>query len=286
MRLARVIIADAPTAQVALERDGCLYDVEVLEARFATRFSPDRLANAGDFHTRVVALGGAGLDELDARLVGGDRPTEARLAPGTFVWLAPFDGERSAYLQLDGTGSDGVPIYRLANPRSVVGHDATLSFGPDETRAEARLDVGVLLGEDLARASASDVRAAVLGYALLDDWTGLDERARAEGAGRGQASARDRVTQLGPVLLTTASAEPLADLRAQLRLDERPVFDGTLGLDLERLFADIAALSEIVELRAGDLVGAGLSLARVVAPPGARVDLVAERLGRLSARVF
>lgn len=82
MRIARVLRAEDLRPIVALERDGALYDVALLEQIFGTERAPGPIAEPWDFHSRVVALAGAGLAELDDRLLAGDRPTEARLHPG------------------------------------------------------------------------------------------------------------------------------------------------------------------------------------------------------------
>src|SRR4051794_9249252 len=95
MRIARIIHESSPFPVIALERDGALYDVAELDLRFATARTRELLGGASDFFSRVVALGGAGLDELDQRLAAGYRPTEARLAPGSFLWLSPCDPDRA-----------------------------------------------------------------------------------------------------------------------------------------------------------------------------------------------
>jgi 2-keto-4-pentenoate hydratase/2-oxohepta-3-ene-1,7-dioic acid hydratase in catechol pathway len=284
MRLARVLIADAPTPQVALERDGSLYDVEALDERFDTRFAPERFANAGDFRTRAIALGCAGLDDLDARLCSGERPTEARLDKDAFVWCAPFDADRALLVELRGFGSDELPRYRIGNARSVVGHAATIALADDETRAEVKLDLGIVLREDLTRASAGEAREAILGLSILAAWTGQDELERARAAGRGDGAARDRASQLGPLLVTIDELASLRDKRAQLRIGDRVVFEGTIGTELETIAESIAALSHALDLRAGDLIGAGLDLARAEVPRGIKADLLVERLGRLTGR--
>src|SRR5262249_11803399 len=100
MRIARVLHNSSAAPLVALERDGALYSVAELDRIFETRFAPDRFPSASDFHARVVALTCAGLEELDLALKQGRRPTEARLAPGEFLWLAPCASDRAAYVEL------------------------------------------------------------------------------------------------------------------------------------------------------------------------------------------
>src|SRR5262245_1818349 len=128
MRIARVLHAPAPsleidaerapTPTIALERDGALYDVAELEGLFG---SPPRRGGDDDFHARVIALGAEGLGRLDERLLGGERPTAARLPPSEALWLPPCANERCAYVQ---AGDGDPPRWRFANARGLVGHDA------------------------------------------------------------------------------------------------------------------------------------------------------------------
>ena len=291
MRIARVLLAGSPaepaspTPIVALERDGALYAVAELDRRFGTRFSPDRFANAGDFHTRVLALGCAGLDELDDRLLAGSRPTEARLLPGTFLWLAPAATERCAYVHASPPESpDAEPRCRFGNARGLGGHDAAIPFPAREGEPGLELCLAAVLADDLSRATAGEARRAVLGYAVLDDWTARQQERRDRERGAGQARARDFATQLGPVLVTAAELGDPARLRAEVRVgDAAPEPCGTVGAHAAALLESIAFVSEQVELMAGDVVAVGPLASRPVAY-GTHVEVWIERLGRLAGR--
>src|SRR3954463_6542164 len=122
MRIARVIHESSPFPVSALERDGALYEIGELAHRLGSHGAPDLLVGATDFFARVIALRCAGLATLDERLCAGDRPTEARLRPGSFVWLPPCDIDRALYVHVEPaplSDSAGEPSYRIANARGL-----------------------------------------------------------------------------------------------------------------------------------------------------------------------
>jgi hypothetical protein len=268
----------SPLPLLALERDGALYSVGELERVFGTRFSPVRLAGACDFHTRAIALGGAGLDELDDRLRAGDRPTSARLLPGSFAWLPPCDTERALLVQL-GAYDEPVdePLHRLGDARGLVGHGCAVPFPPGESHPDFELGVAAVLRDDLQGAGPAEAERAILGYAILNGWTGRDDRAR--------PGARRVPAQLGPVLVTPDEVGDLAPLKAQARVDARTVATAGLGGWSFSLAESIAWVSRWHALRAGDVIGAGcVHGGRGEAAFGATVELQVERLGKLAGR--
>jgi hypothetical protein len=287
MRIARVLLPTSPVPVLALERDGCLYDVAELERRFDTPFAPERFPGADDFHKRVVALGCAGLDELDERLRGGDRPTEARIWPGEFLWLAPCATERVMYAQAEPVvrtdePGDGPP-YRIGNARGLVGHDAVIPFPFREEQPDLEIGVAAMLGEELRRASVDEVDRSIIGYSILSEWTARQEERR-----HGPTRARDFAPQLGPVLVTKDELRATPSPRARLRAgsgawsEVPPALPGAPSLS-----EAIAFISEHVALEAGDVVGLRIGVASaqgITIAYGATVEVSVERLGKLVGR--
>jgi 2-keto-4-pentenoate hydratase/2-oxohepta-3-ene-1,7-dioic acid hydratase in catechol pathway len=280
-RVARVIHDGSPLPVVALERDGALYDVGQLDARFGTRYAPDQIVGATDFFTRAIALRCAGLAMLDERLRAGDRPTEARILPGTFVWLPPCDAARALHVHVDPvpTQDAATPSYRLGNGRGLLGHEATVTFPAGERRPGLDLGIAAVLAEDLRRATAEEAEQAILGYAIINEWTARDEEARH----RDPARARDFAPQLGPLLVTREEIGEVARLRTQARIHGQVVANGTVGEMGAGLAEAIAYVSHRLDLQAGDLIGA-TCIAGVGVAYGAMVELLIERLGKLAGR--
>lgn len=272
MKIARLLHEDteetSPFVLLALERDGALYDVAELERAFDTPYSPERFALAGDFHTRVIALACAGLFELDERLQAGERPSAARVLPGTFSWLPPCDTERALLVELREGGA-----FRLGNARNLGGHATATPFPEGEARPAFTLALAAVLREDLVRATPAEAERAVLGYTILNGWCGRDDEARDPAASRRTAA------QLGPALVTATEVGELAGLRAQARVDGRAVESVVLeGSPAARL----AEVSRWVDLRGGDVIAVPLRAGE--APWGAPVEVLIERLGKLGGR--
>jgi hypothetical protein len=286
VRLGRVLHGSSPVPLLALERDGALYDAGELERVFGTPFSPDRLPGAADFHTRTIALGGAGLAELDERLRAGDRPTTARLLPGSFTWLPPCDTDRALLVQLAPyDASTDEPLHRLGDARGLVGHESVVPFPAaregleEETDAAFALGIAAILREDLAGAGPAEAERAVLGYTILNGWTAAAPEPRPGW------SARPVPAQLGPVLVTPGEVGELGRLKAQIRVDGKVTATASVGGWAFSLAESLAWLSQWMELRAGDVIGAGcVRGGRGAAPFDATVEVGVERLGRLAGR--
>jgi hypothetical protein len=265
---------------VALERDGALYDVAELEHIFDTRFSPERMPGAGDFHTRVIALGCAGLDAVDDRLRSGDRPTAARVLPGNFVWLAPCDTDRASFIEIapHDEPSDE-PLHRRGDARGLLGHDVVVPIPPAAGEAVYELGVAAILGENVEGASPEQAERSILGFVLLNAWAG-----RAPEKHPGWLSCPVPM-QLGPVLVTKDDLGDVSGLRAQARVDGAVVTSTSLDSATNGLATAMAWVSRWTELRAGDVIGRGSGVAaRGPVPFGGIAELVAERLGKLTGR--
>lgn len=277
MRIARIIHESSPFPVIALERDGALYDVAELDLRFATARTRELLGGACDFFSRIIALGGAGLDELDQRLAAGYRPTEARLAPGSFLWLPPCDPDRALLVHVT-RDHHGELAVRLGNARAILGHEAAAPFPHEETRPAPGLGIAAIVGDELCRATISAARRAILGVAIVNDWSARDLEER----GLGPLHCRDFATQLGPVLVTTDALLDAPILRAQIRVGSVIVAEGALADPLDALAEAVACASQLVELHAGDLVTLATPLAPIdPVAHGAPVELLIERLGKL-----
>ncbi len=280
----------APEPIVALERDGAIYSVAVLDRLHDTAFSPERFPLASDFHARVVALGGAGLAELDDALKRGERPTEARLLPGAFLWLPPCDPDRALYVQLVPTGgAEGAePAYRIGNARGLLGHEARVPFPAGEEEPDYELGVAAILGDDLRAATTAEADAAILGFTVIADWTARATERAMIAACLPISRARDFATQLGPVLVTVDEVGDVARLRTRARAGGHVLEGSPAGARRLPIAEAIASVSHSVELRAGDVISAGCVPGGSAAAHGrtvawdARVELSVERLGTLA----
>jgi hypothetical protein len=231
LQIARVQIDELATPVVALHVDGAYYDVALLEAIWHAR----AVLETTDFHARVIAARGAGLDLLYQRLAGGDRPTEARLREEDFVPLPPCDGDHAAWLALDVHGEGAEPAWSRRDARQLVG-DAQ----PVAVDAAPRVVTGiaVVLADELWRASAREAERAVLGFTLVVDWS------------------HDGAAQLGPYLTLGTRLRDLGTLGGFIELGGARQ-DVALGSARFAPAEAIAFASHHHRLMPGDVVGLG-----------------------------
>jgi hypothetical protein len=220
-----------------------LFDVALLEEHLGAAVPVH--GDPSDLRTRLVAMGGAGLRDLDQRLFAGERPRAAHLSEADAMFLPPFDpasGAAHVHVEL----SDGCAKVLLA--RAVRGHQTFLrvfseglSLGPSGA-VGVRAGIGVVLGEDLVEASEREARAAIFGTTSACFLVG------------GIASVvLGAVTLAGPLLVTTTELrvrDAVPTLTVGGRTIPLPAVDD-LGARIE---SALAALSRELSLAAGDLV--------------------------------
>ncbi|MEZ4294414.1 MAG: fumarylacetoacetate hydrolase family protein [Polyangiaceae bacterium] len=284
MRIASVLHDASPEPDgapllptLALERDGALYGVALLARAFGVR-APE-LTFAPDFHHVVVALRAAPLFDLDARLRSGERPTSARLRPGTFTWLPPCSPDRAAFFRCSSSPApaparpsrERPPSFAAGTPRTFLGHDSAVPLPLDPPAPiDVEASLAVLLADDLHRATAAEAHRAILGYTLHLAWS------------------PGHLAQLGPVLVTLDELPHAPPPRTLLRIDGAAHPTAPLAAAPFTPAESIAWISQHIPLQAGDLISTGCLRApaapRPALTPGARVDFTIERLARLAGR--
>ena len=282
MRIARVRVEWLATPMLALECDGATYDVAALEER-----DGGGMGAPVDFHARLFSLSCAGLRLLDERIRAGYRPSEARLLPGQFLPLAPCDTDRAAFVQMGPYELDcSHPVFRHRDARGLMGDGQSIPFPEQIQQPDVEPSLAVVLREDLWRATAEQAESAVLGYALVLDWTARD----------GLADWRCRGTdleagcQLGPALVSLDEVRGIAGLGVRMRVGEHEWNAGKVGDWTYSVGESLAYVSQHVELRAGDVLGAGRfrdASPSAAGPPlryGDWVSVAVERLGTLTGR--
>jgi 2-keto-4-pentenoate hydratase/2-oxohepta-3-ene-1,7-dioic acid hydratase in catechol pathway len=266
-----------------------LYDVAELDRQFDTPPSQRVPFDESNFHLRVFALRGVGLDKLDDHLRGGDRPTEARLSKCNLLWCPPSSAERALYVQIDRlprpNEQEELPRYHIGNARSLFAHQETVPFPHDEPHPEADVVIAALIGEELRSSTVEEVEDAILGYSILVRWIAPNAEKRS-----GSTHGRDFATSLGPVLVSKDEAGSLDTLRVRVRVAR----DGC-DLTQERtsswsLSEAIAFVSRHVPLMPGDFVGgepitgAREAIRELGLSFGTTLEVGVERLGKLTSR--
>lgn len=287
MRLAKILHASSPAPTLAIELEGALYLVAELDRFYRTRFAPDDFEMAGDFHTRVSALGMAGLFELEERLKSGFRPDNARVVPGSYTWLPPCDPERATYVQVDGFAAspppgDEPPGYRVASARALRGHDESIPFPIGEEKPELEVGLAAVLREELRRATADEARSAILGVTLLCDWV-----APSRGHGRWPGPSHDFASQIGPVLVTPDEVRNFVGRELRIERTDAPTLTAKVPSPRFSLSEAVAYVSQHLDLFAGDVVSIGplpIGSAPTTARYGDQVRFTLDGVGDLMGR--
>jgi 2-keto-4-pentenoate hydratase/2-oxohepta-3-ene-1,7-dioic acid hydratase in catechol pathway len=284
VRIARFLERSTSRPRVGLERDGIIYDVEALEAALGA--AVEIPGDPWDFHTRVAALGCAGLRELDGALLQGKRPATAVLPTDGVAALPPCDTDRALYVHVD-VGSRGAePAVRLGAARSIAGQDALVDLPRGEGDPAVEVGVAILVGDDLREATPREAKSAILGVSVLADWRARETEQKAPAG----ATVRGLRAQIGPVLAGIGTVPKPASLAVSVTVRDQRHELGTvadLGLSLE---AAVALASAHVDLRPGDVVGLGPLTVRAVGDRALGVgyhelvQIAIERIGTLRGK--
>jgi 2-keto-4-pentenoate hydratase/2-oxohepta-3-ene-1,7-dioic acid hydratase in catechol pathway len=302
MRLACIKISQ--TRRLALERDGDLYlAFELAQALGAPAVPRDFDALfAGDCFGTLETLA-----QLDRSLVAGNRPTVARVQPGTFAFEAPaprgcqlldfyaFEQHVATARAKRGLGVVPdwyeVPAYYRSNPRALFGHEATIPYPTTETQCDYELEFAAVLGKNVRDVTPEEATKAILGYTLFNDCTARVGQRKVMAIGLGPNKGKDFASQLGPVLVTADEIGDVAQVELTARVNGEEWSRGKFG-SAEYTFGEmIAFASQGIELAAGDVIGSGtvgggcgLELDKFL-KDGDTVELEASRVGVLRSRV-
>jgi 2-keto-4-pentenoate hydratase/2-oxohepta-3-ene-1,7-dioic acid hydratase in catechol pathway len=198
------------------------------------------------------------------------------------------------------------PTFYFTNPHSLYGPGQPVPKPALCNALDFELEVGVVLGRGGSSLSEADARAAIFGYAIVNDWSARDIQSREMQVGLGPAKGKDFATSIGPWIVTADELEPFHDLDGFLDLDCRVSVNGELiGHDrlanMNWTFPEmIAYASRDSVVVAGDLLASGTTggggcLAELWGrsgsqsppplEPGDAVSIEVEALGRLAADV-
>jgi hypothetical protein len=144
--------------------------------------------------------------------------------------------------------------------------------------------VAAVLGTELSRGGADEVRAAIFGYTLVNDW-------RARGADGGPVeSAEGLPIAIGPCVVTADEVDPQT-MFIQVKVDGEDFAKANLNGAAASLFGLISEVSQSAVLERGDAFALGpFDTHDGTEPsrqlwPGACVELAAEGIGTLRNRL-
>lgn len=104
---------------------------------------------------------------------------------------------------------------------------------PGSQLSDFELEVGCVIGSDIASVSPEQAHEAIFGYTVFNDWSARSLPAREMKMSLGPAKGKDSASILGPWLVTADEIEPYRDADGFLVLDMRvSVNDFEIGHDL------------------------------------------------------
>lgn len=156
--------------------------------------------------------------------------------------------------------ADSEPYIFLKTVESVVGPGTTVVVPPQVSRPDWEVELGVVLGRSGKNVAVADAHAMIAGYTIVNDVSARDRTRRSDFPFshdwfRGKSF--DSFTPLGPVFVPRDCLGDPHDIRLGLKVNGETMQDGNTSEMIFNIYEQIAYLSTILELRAGDLIASG-----------------------------
>ncbi len=182
------------------------------------------------------------------------------------------------------------PFFFAKLPNTVVGPDAPIPYPPRTRQLDWEVELAVVVGRRLARATEAEIMPAVFGYTLLHDVSARDVQFKDNQITLGKNF--DGFCPLGPWIVAAAAMPRPDRVRLVTRVNGETVQDGTTADWLFPLPRLLSFLSHVMTLEPGDVVStgtpAGVGLFRKpqrFLQPGDSVEIEAEGIGILRNHV-
>ncbi|WP_249340048.1 fumarylacetoacetate hydrolase family protein [Sphingopyxis sp. L1A2A] len=156
--------------------------------------------------------------------------------------------------------ADSEPYIFLKTIESVVGPDDMVVVPPQVSRPDWEVELGVVLGRAGKSVAVADAHEMIAGYTIVNDVSARDRTRRSDFPFshdwfRGKSF--DSFTPLGPVFVPRDCLGDPHDIRLGLKVNDVVMQDGNTSEMIFNIYEQIAYLSTILELRAGDLIASG-----------------------------
>lgn len=154
-----------------------------------------------------------------------------------------------------------IPVFYFSNPYAFrgCGH---IPMTPDTEKFDFELEIAAVVGRTGSNLTVEEAEESIMGYCILNDWSGRDVQQREMTLSLGPTKGKDTSTSLGPYLVTK---EELADHRTGKGFDRQMTLSVN-GRTYSRAnwsevywsFAEmISYASRGTEVRPGDVIGSG-----------------------------
>ena len=156
--------------------------------------------------------------------------------------------------------AESEPYVFLKTVESVVGPGETVVVPPQVSRADWEAELGVVLGRSGKYVAAADAHDLIAGYTIVNDVSARDRTRRSDFPFshdwfRGKSF--DSFTPMGPVFVPRDCLGDPHAIRLGLKVNGEAMQDGNTSEMIFDIYEQIAYLSTILQLRAGDLIASG-----------------------------
>lgn len=218
------------------------------------------------------------LDGIDAEGRGGP----ARLAPVLPTKILCVGRNYAAHAAELGNDVPKEPLLFLKPPSALLGPDGTIELPSAALteRVEHEVELGVVVGARLRRASIDEARRAVFGLTCAGDITARDLQRR-DGQWT-RAKGMDTFCPVGPVVVT--GLDPRA-LTVRCLVNGQPRQEGRTADMIFSVAEVLAHASQVMTLEPGDLVLTGTPSGVGPLADGDQLTLAIEPIGAMQLRV-
>ncbi len=156
--------------------------------------------------------------------------------------------------------AESEPFIFLKTAESVVGPGDTVVVPPQVSRPDWEVELGVVLGRSGKSVAADGAHDLIAGYTVVNDVSARDLTRRSDfpfSHDWFRGKSYDSFTPLGPVFVPRDCLGDPHAIRLGLKVNGEAMQDGNTSEMIFSIHEQIAYLSTILELKAGDLIASG-----------------------------
>lgn len=184
-----------------------------------------------------------------------------------------------------------IPVYYKSGHKNIIGTEQDAHWPSFTEKFDYELELAAVIGRKGRNIKASDARAYIAGYTIMNDFSARDIQRREMKVRLGPAKGKDWCTALGPYLVTADEISDPYNLRMAARINGELWSHGTSSSMHWKFEQMIEFLSQDDTIWPGQVIGSGtvgsgcgLELDRWV-QPGDVIELAVEKLGVLRNKV-
>jgi len=241
----QIVTAVAAASRAGANRPANVYDLSAVKTLPPIMYPTTMLNVAVNYREHDVEM-----SQVREAAPGQTAPTAGSALPGTKS--APGYWERGA----DDTRWN--PYMFLKAPAAVTANGEPIKLPPGRTQVDWECEMGVVIGREAHRVSAAQAADYIFGYTLEND---VSDR-----GGRGDnrygsdwviGKSHDSFAPMGPFITPKEFVADPRKISIAVDLNGMRIQDGATSLMIHDVFEQVAYGSNIITLRAGDVIATG-----------------------------